>query len=79
MDLTLDAETLSFQAEVRAWLASHVRPLSSMDTADGFEEHRSWERLLASERLSVVSWPVALGGREASLLQWLVLDRKSVV
>ncbi|MEV6710518.1 acyl-CoA dehydrogenase family protein [Lentzea sp. NPDC051208] len=76
MDLDLDAATLEFQAEVRSWLAAHVRPLSSMDTAQGFEEHRSWERLLASERLSVVSWPSSYGGREASLLQWLVFEEE---
>ncbi|MGW6928840.1 acyl-CoA dehydrogenase family protein [Lentzea sp. NPDC054927] len=76
MDLSLDAETLEFQAEVRSWLATNVRPLSSMDTAQGFEEHRSWERLLASSRLSVVSWPREFGGREASLLQWLVFEEE---
>ena len=76
MDLSLDAATLSFQAEVRAWLTEHVRPLSSMDTPGGFEEHRAWERALAAERLSVVSWPTAYGGREASLLQWLVFEEE---
>ncbi|MFD9697663.1 acyl-CoA dehydrogenase family protein [Lentzea sp. NPDC059081] len=76
MDLSLDEATLSFQAEVRSWLAAHVRPLSSLDTADGFEEHREWERSLASERLSVVSWPEAFGGRDASLLQWLVFEEE---
>ncbi|MFD5826292.1 acyl-CoA dehydrogenase family protein [Lentzea sp. NPDC060358] len=76
MDLSLDAETLAFQAEVRSWLAAHVRPLASLDTAAGFEEHRGWERLLAAERLSVVSWPAAFGGRDASLLQWLVFEEE---
>ncbi|SES23828.1 Acyl-CoA dehydrogenase [Lentzea xinjiangensis] len=76
MDLDLDDSTRAFRAEVRSWLAAHVRPLSSMDTAEGFEEHRSWERLLASERLSVVSWPAELGGRDASLLDWLVFEEE---
>lgn len=76
MDLALDEQTQAFQAEVRAWLAAHVRPLSSMDTAAGFEEHRQWERSLADARLSVVSWPVDFGGRDASLLQWLVFEEE---
>jgi len=76
MDLALDSDTQAFQAEVRAWLAAHVRPLSSMDTAAGFEEHRQWERSLADARLSVVSWPVDFGGRDASLLQWLVFEEE---
>ncbi len=76
MDLDLDAATLELRSEVRSWLRSHVRPLSSMDTAAGFEEHRAWERELAAERLSVVSWPAEYGGRDASLLQWLVFEEE---
>jgi alkylation response protein AidB-like acyl-CoA dehydrogenase len=76
MDLDLDAATLEFRCEVRSWLRSHVRPLSSMDTAAGFEEHRAWERELAQARLSVVSWPAEYGGRDASLLQWLVFEEE---
>ncbi|PWK87088.1 alkylation response protein AidB-like acyl-CoA dehydrogenase [Lentzea atacamensis] len=76
MDLSLDSSTLEFQAEVRSWLAAHVRPLSSMDTLQGFEEHRAWERLLASARLSVVSWPEEFGGRDLGLLQWLIFEEE---
>lgn len=76
MDLDLDASTLEFQAEVRAWLREHVRPLSSLDTAEGFAEHRDWEHELAEARLSVVSWPSEFGGRDASLLQWLVFEEE---
>ncbi|TWP54121.1 acyl-CoA dehydrogenase [Lentzea tibetensis] len=76
MDLDLDAATLEFRAEVRSWLAAHVRPLSSLDTPNGFEAHRAWERTLAEARLSVVSWPAELGGRDASLLQWLIFEEE---
>ncbi|HEX8868081.1 MAG TPA: acyl-CoA dehydrogenase family protein, partial [Lentzea sp.] len=76
MDLSLDTGTVEFQAEVRSWLAAHVRPLPSMDTASGFEEHRAWERLLASSRLSVVSWPSEFGGRDLGLLQWLIFEEE---
>lgn len=76
MDLTLSPETEAFRAEVRAWLAANVpaEPLPSLDTAEGFEEHRAWERSLADARLSVVSWPEEYGGRDCTLEQWVVFE-----
>ncbi len=74
MDLT--DECAGFRAEIRAWLAEHVRPLPSMDTADGFELHREWERQLADARWSVVSWPAEYGGRDASLWEWLAFEEE---
>ena len=78
MDLDLDEATLAFQDEVRSFLAAHVPAggLPSMDTPGGFAAHRDWERTLADARLSVVSWPAALGGRDASLLQWVVFEEE---
>jgi alkylation response protein AidB-like acyl-CoA dehydrogenase len=66
----------TFRAQVRDWLRAHVPdvPLPSVDTAEGFERHRDWERKLAAARLSVVSWPAAYGGRDASLLDWLAFE-----
>jgi alkylation response protein AidB-like acyl-CoA dehydrogenase len=68
--------TGSFRDEVRDWLAGHVRALPSVDTAEGFELHREWERELAAARLSVVSWPAAYGGRDASLTDWLAFEEE---
>jgi alkylation response protein AidB-like acyl-CoA dehydrogenase len=67
-----------FRAEVRDWLAAHVpaEPLPSVDTAEGFERHRAWERELAEARLAVLSWPPQYGGRGASLLDWLVFEEE---
>ncbi|MFZ2529084.1 MAG: acyl-CoA dehydrogenase family protein [Rhodococcus sp. (in: high G+C Gram-positive bacteria)] len=78
MDLELDPGTVAFRDEVRAFLAENVpkTPLKSMDTAEGFEEHREWERTLADARLSVVSWPESLGGRDATLEQWVVFEEE---
>ncbi len=69
-------ETDAFLTEARDWLAAHVPtgPLPSVDTAEGFERHREWERALAAARLSVVSWPAEYGGRDASLLEWLAFE-----
>jgi alkylation response protein AidB-like acyl-CoA dehydrogenase len=78
VDLDLDEETLAFRDEVRAFLRENVpsTPLPSMDTSDGFEAHRAWERTLAEARLSVVSWPGEFGGRDASLTQWVVFEEE---
>ncbi|MBP2478099.1 alkylation response protein AidB-like acyl-CoA dehydrogenase [Crossiella equi] len=75
MDLDLDAEALAFRAEATAWLAGHVPPgLPSLDTEAGFAAHRAWEAELARARWSVVSWPAAFGGRDASLLHWVLFE-----
>jgi len=72
------AVTSLFRAEVRDWLAAAVpaQPLPSVDTAEGFARHREWERELAAARLAVVSWPAQYGGRDASLLDWLVFEEE---
>lgn len=78
MDLDLDQRTLDFRAEVRAWLAENVpdKPLDSFDTPAGFELHREWEARLADARLSVVAWPEEFGGRDASLLEWVIFEEE---
>ena len=70
--------TSAFRAEVREWLAAHVPDpaLPSLDTAEGFERHRAWERELAAAGLAVVSWPARYGGREATLSEWLVFEEE---
>ena len=50
--------------------------LPSMDTADGFDAHQQWERELADARWSVVSWPEEFGGRDASLVEWVIFEEE---
>ncbi|PRX51214.1 alkylation response protein AidB-like acyl-CoA dehydrogenase [Prauserella shujinwangii] len=78
MDLDLDEHARAFRAEVRDWLAEHVpgTPLPSFDTAEGFARHREWEALLADARLSAVAWPEEYGGRDASLLEWVLFEEE---
>ena len=78
MDLTFSPEQEAFRAEARAWLAAHVpaEPLPSLDTADGFEAHRAWERTMFEDRWSVVSWPVEYGGRDLGIFEWLVFEEE---
>ena len=78
MDLSLSDSERAFQAEVREWLAANVpsMPLPSMDSAQGFAAHQEWETRLAAARLSVVSWPREYGGREASLVEWVIFEEE---
>ena len=77
MDLTYTDEEEAFRAEARAWLEANVpRRLPSGDTAEGFALHVEWERTLFSARWAVVSWPREYGGREASLVEWLLFEEE---
>ncbi|MCU1683144.1 MAG: acyl-CoA dehydrogenase [Amycolatopsis sp.] len=78
MDLDFDERTALFRAEARTWLADNVpdEPLASFDTESGFAQHRGWEAKLADDRWSVVSWPEEFGGRDVSLLDWLVFEEE---
>src|SRR5579875_749148 len=78
MDLDLDEETLAFQREVREFLATNraAFPTKSYDIAEGFEQHRRWDRVLFDAGLSVITWPRKYGGRDASLLQWVVFEEE---
>jgi len=78
MDLSFTPEEEKFRAEVRAWLEANVpaEPLPSFDTAEGFAAHQEWEGRLYDAGLSVVTWPVEYGGREASLTEWLIFEEE---
>jgi alkylation response protein AidB-like acyl-CoA dehydrogenase len=78
MDLHFDEDTETFRAEVRQFLADHTDdlPSESYDTAEGFEQHRRWDKILFDAGLSVITWPVEYGGRDASLLQWVVYEEE---
>jgi alkylation response protein AidB-like acyl-CoA dehydrogenase len=78
MDLVLSESELAFRDEARAWLEANVpsEPLPSMDTEDGFRLHQEWEAKLAEARWSVVSWPAEYGGRDASLVEWVIFEEE---
>ncbi len=78
MDLELGSAAEQFQLEVREFLRANVpaTPLPSMDTAEGFEAHRRWEATMAEARLSVVAWPREYGGRDVSLLEWVLFEQE---
>ena len=78
MDLAYTPKQQAFRVEVRSWLAANLpkAPLASYDTREGFEQHREWERRLFENRLSMVMWPEALGGRGCDLIEWLIFEEE---
>jgi alkylation response protein AidB-like acyl-CoA dehydrogenase len=78
VDLTFTDQEEAFRAEARAWLEANVpRPsLPSGDTREGFALHKEWERTLFDARWAVVSWPQQYGGRDASLMEWLIFEEE---
>ncbi len=78
MDLNYDDATREFRDEVRDFLAANKAsfPTKSYDTAEGFEQHRIWDRVLFDAGLSVIAWPKKYGGRDATLLQWVVYEEE---
>jgi alkylation response protein AidB-like acyl-CoA dehydrogenase len=78
VDLTFTEQEDAFRAEARAWLEANVPrpPLPSGDTREGFALHKEWERALFDARWAVVSWPQEYGGRDASLMEWLIFEEE---
>src|SRR5438874_8900393 len=77
MDLTFNSEEEAFRAEARAWLSANVpHDLPSGDTREGFALHLDWERRLFDDSWAVVSWPRRYGGRDASLIEWLIFEEE---
>ena len=76
--MSYSPEEQRFREQARSWLADNVpaRPLPSGDTREGFAAHVEWERRLFEAGWSVVSWPRAYGGREASLWEWLIFEEE---
>jgi alkylation response protein AidB-like acyl-CoA dehydrogenase len=80
-----DAEE-AFRAEARAWLTENLaawhaehggeEAIASGDTRAGFAQHLGWERRLHAGGWAAVSWPAAVGGRDASLWEWLIFEEE---
>ena len=78
MDLELSPRYVEFRDECRTWLRDNrpAEPISSMDSAVGFEKHRLWERTLFEGGWSVPAWPAAYGGRDCDLIEWLIYEEE---
>lgn len=78
MDLNYTPEQQAFRQELRNWLADNVpkQKLKSFDTEEGFQQHRDWEATLNQGRWGMVTWPSELGGRDATLIEWLIFEEE---
>ena len=78
MQLQYTTQQEAFRQEVRSWLAAHVpkQSLPSLDTAEGFELHRDWERTLKSGEWGMITWPEDYGGRGCDLIEWLIFEEE---
>jgi alkylation response protein AidB-like acyl-CoA dehydrogenase len=86
VDLTWSEDEQAFRAEARAWLEENLASwhadhggedaIASGDTRAGFAQHLDWERRLHEGRWAAVSWPRAMGGRDASLWEWLIFEEE---
>lgn len=73
-----DAEE-RFRADAAAWLQANVPApgsLASLDTKEGFEQHRAFEHLMFENHWSVVSWPEAYGGQDVGIIEWLLFEQE---
>ena len=78
MKINFTNEQNLFRDEVRTWLESNVPETSllSLDTKEGFEQHREWEKTLNQGNWSMVTWPKEYGGRGLDLIQWLIFEEE---
>lgn len=78
MDLNFTADEEAFREECRTWLEANVPTefLPSGDTREGFAQHIEWETKLFDAGWAAVSWPKQYGGREASLVEWLIFEEE---
>jgi alkylation response protein AidB-like acyl-CoA dehydrogenase len=86
MDLRWSDAEEAFRAEARVWLTENLaawhaehggeEAIASGDTRVGFAQHLDWERRLHAGGWAAVSWPAAVGGRDASLWEWLIFEEE---
>ena len=77
MNPRFTAEQEAFRAEARAFLEDNVpKNLPPLDSPEGFPLHVAWEKKLFAERWAVVDWPEEYGGRDCSLIEWLIFEEE---
>jgi alkylation response protein AidB-like acyl-CoA dehydrogenase len=78
MELGLTREQEAFRVQARDWLAASVPrgALPPVTTPEGFAAHVAWERRLYDAGWAVLPWPAQYGGRDASLLEWLLFEEE---
>ena len=84
MDFTYPPEAEAFRGEYRAWLDEHLTDeLRSLGYRGEPDEGylglmHEWNRTLADAGYAAISWPVAFGGRDASVMEQVVFAEENV-
>lgn len=80
MDFTYPAEAEAFRKEVRAWLEANLDDELRQISARGYDHYpeqlerlRDWNRRLAEAGYAAISWPREYGGRDAGIMDQVVL------
>ncbi|MFE9096752.1 acyl-CoA dehydrogenase family protein [Streptomyces sp. NPDC007264] len=76
MDLNLTGAERSFYEEAHAWLSENI-PQGSYappGDAEAVACSRAWDRRLHEAGWSVLTWPKEYGGREATIMEWLLFE-----
>lgn len=79
MDWNHPAEAEAFRAEVRSWLDGALAPRFAAltgvldHTPEQLAVHREWQTLVAQAGYAAIAWPERYGGRDAGLLEQVVL------
>ena len=68
----------AFRGQARDWLREHVpcHPLRTLESEEGFAQHREWERTLARGNWGMITWPREYGGRGVGLIEWLIFEEE---
>ncbi len=86
MDLRDRPEDETFRKDIRSWLSDHVVGEfaalggrgGSGDETFGFEVRLEWEKVLAADGWTGIGWPVAFGGRGASIAHQVIFNEEYV-
>ncbi|MBV8980484.1 MAG: acyl-CoA dehydrogenase family protein [Acidimicrobiia bacterium] len=79
MNFDYPPEAEAFRAEFRAWLDDNLdgalvgaHAMAALESPDGLDRMRAWNRKLADARYAAIAWPVEYGGRGAGVMEQVV-------
>jgi len=76
MNLDLTPAQAEFLADAETWLAANV-PAGSYappGSPEDVAQSRTWDRTLFDAGWSVLTWPKEYGGRDSSIIDWLLFE-----
>ncbi|MFZ2174960.1 MAG: acyl-CoA dehydrogenase family protein, partial [Rhodococcus sp. (in: high G+C Gram-positive bacteria)] len=76
MNLELDDSEHAFYDEAYSWLAENTPTgvYAPPGTPEAVARSRDWDRRLFEGGWSVLTWPAEYGGRDASVIEWILFE-----